>query len=115
MYNFWRMDTNMIIRNLCTIKALRNLCAGQARMFGLLLTFAMLLGLSPASAQTITATVRGTIMDPAGAVLAGVSVTATNTATNVKTGTVTNESGIYNIQFLPIGQYKITWQIYFKN
>jgi len=108
MYNFWRMDTNMIIRNLCTIKALRNLCAGQARMFGLLLTFAMLLGLSPASAQTITATVRGTIMDPAGAVLAGVSVTATNTATNVKTGTVTNESGIYNIQFLPIGQYKIT-------
>jgi outer membrane receptor protein involved in Fe transport len=98
----------MIIRNLCTIKALRNLCAGQARMFGLLLTFAMLLGLSPASAQTITATVRGTIMDPSGAVLAGASVTAINTATNVKTGTVTNEDGNYNIQFLPIGQYKIT-------
>lgn len=87
---------------------LRRLCAGKARMFGMLLTFALLLGVLPAGAQTITATVRGTIMDPTGAVLAGVSVTATNTATNVKTSTVTNQDGIYNIQFLPIGQYKIT-------
>jgi len=73
----------------------------------MLLAVVMLLGVSSAVAQTITATVRGTIMDPTGAVLAGVSVTATNVATNVKTGTVTNQNGAYNIQFLPIGQYKI--------
>ena len=98
----------MVVRNLCTFKVLRKLCAGQARMFGMFLTFALLLGLSPASAQTITATVRGTVTDPSGAVLAGVSVTATNVATNVKTATITNHDGAYNIQFLPIGQYRIT-------
>jgi hypothetical protein len=98
----------MIIRNLCTIKALRNLCAGQARMFGLLLTFALLLGLSAASAQTITATVRGTVIDPAGAAVAGASVTARNVDTGVKTSTVSNQDGAYNIQFLPIGTYTVS-------
>ena len=87
---------------------LRELCAGHARMLGMLLAFAMLLGLSPAVAQTITGTVRGTITDPSGAVIAGINVTAANVATNVKTGTVTNQEGIYNIQFLPIGSYTVT-------
>jgi hypothetical protein len=98
----------MIKRNLCTIKALRNLCAGRARMFGMLLAFALLLGLSPASAQTITATVRGTIIDPAGAVVAGATVTARNVDTGVKSSTISNQDGAYNIQFLPIGTYTIS-------
>ena len=98
----------MIIRNLCTIRALRSLCAGQARMLGLLLVFAMLLGVSPLVAQTITATVRGTVTDPAGAVVAGASVTARNVDTGVKTSTVTNQDGAYNIQFLPIGTYTVS-------
>jgi hypothetical protein len=77
-------------------------------MLGIFLAFALLLGLTPVWAQTITGTVRGTITDPTGAVLAGASVTATDMATNVKTSTVTNQDGAYNIQFLPIGQYTIT-------
>ena len=98
----------MTLSSFGKIRALRNICAGPARMFGLLLTFAMLLVLSPAIAQTITATVRGTVIDPAGAAVAGASVTAKNVDTGVTTGTVTNQDGAYNIQFLPIGTYTVS-------
>jgi hypothetical protein len=59
-------------------------------------------------AQTITGSIRGTVTDPSGAVIAGASVTATNVATGVNTGTQTNKDGDYNIQFLPIGTYTVT-------
>jgi len=61
-----------------------------------------------ASAQTITGTIRGTVTDPAAAVIPGAHVTATNVATNVKTSTVTDAVGEYNIPFLPIGSYTVT-------
>jgi hypothetical protein len=70
--------------------------------------FAVLLGVLPASAQTITGTVRGTVTDPSGRVVAGSKVTATDVATGVATSTVTNSTGLYNIQFLPIGTYNIS-------
>ncbi len=63
---------------------------------------------SAAIAQTITGSVRGTVTDPSGAVVAGAKVTATNVATGVTTSTITDHSGLYNIQFLMIGQYTIT-------
>jgi hypothetical protein len=59
-------------------------------------------------AQTITGSIRGTVTDPSGAVVIGASVTATNVATGVATKTVTNNSGQYNVLFLPIGHYTIT-------
>ena len=59
-------------------------------------------------AQTITGTVRGSVTDPSGAVVSGATVTATNAGTGVTTSSVTNHDGLYNIQFLPIGQYTIT-------
>jgi outer membrane receptor protein involved in Fe transport len=61
-----------------------------------------------ASAQTITGSIRGTVTDPAGAVLPGAHVTAINVATGVKTTTVTDHAGDYNIQFLPVGEYTVT-------
>jgi hypothetical protein len=61
-----------------------------------------------AKAQTTTGAVRGTIADPAGAIVPGAKVTVTNTATGVKTADVTNQSGEYSIRFLQIGQYKMT-------
>jgi Carboxypeptidase regulatory-like domain/TonB-dependent Receptor Plug Domain/TonB dependent receptor len=97
-----------IIGSVLGNKCLRGFYAGNQRMLGILLVFAGLLGLSPGVAQTITGTVRGTITDPTGAIVAGVSVAATNVATNVKTDSITNRDGIYNIQFLPIGSYTIT-------
>ncbi len=61
-----------------------------------------------AMAQTITGSVVGTVTDPAGAVIPGAKVSATNAATGVTTGTVTNQDGLYNLRFLPIGSYNIT-------
>ena len=62
----------------------------------------------PAFAQTITGSITGTVTDPTGAVVAGAKVTATNVLTGVATPTVTNQSGIYSLHFLQIGQYKVT-------
>ncbi|MHB1838663.1 MAG: TonB-dependent receptor [Acidobacteriaceae bacterium] len=73
----------------------------------MLLMFAILLGVS-AVAQTITGAIRGAVTDPSGAVVVGAAVTATNVATGVSTSTVTDHSGLYNFQFLPIGTYTIT-------
>ncbi len=60
-----------------------------------------------AAAQTITGSIRGTIADPSGAAVVKASVTANNAATGVKTTTMSDASGFYNFQFLPIGTYSI--------
>lgn len=58
--------------------------------------------------QTITGSVNGTVTDASGAALPGAKVTATNVQTNVSNTTQTSSSGIYNIRFLQVGQYKVT-------
>ena len=62
----------------------------------------------PGMGQTVTATVRGTVTDPSGAIISGATVTATNTASAVAAVTKTNGTGEYSIRFLQIGRYKIT-------
>jgi hypothetical protein len=69
---------------------------------------ALLLSGLAATAQTITGTIRGTVTDPSSAVVAGAKITATNVATGITTATTTDRSGLYNIQFLPIGEYTIS-------
>src|SRR6185503_11397716 len=64
-----------------------------------------------AFAQSGNARISGTIDDPTGAVLPGVSVTATNTATGVVTSTVSNEAGAYNFPSLLPGPYKIAAEL----
>lgn len=75
----------------------------------LLAAVAALAILPSAMAQTITGTIRGTVTDASGLVVPGAQVTATNQSTGIKTGTVTTHDGNYNIQFLPIGMYTITF------
>src|ERR1051325_3713862 len=65
-------------------------------------------GAAALSAQTITGSINGTVTDPSGAVVTNVKVVATNTATNVMHATDTNEAGVYNLVFLPIGQYTVS-------
>jgi len=77
----------------CTFSAL-------AALFGLLAC--------SLSAQTTTASITGAIHDPSGAVIPGVKVTATNVATNLTYSASTNESGVYNLLFLPVGQYTVS-------
>src|SRR5579884_3216237 len=54
-----------------------------------------------------TAQITGSVRDQSGAVLPGVEVTATQTATGVKRTTVTDEAGSYILQNLPIGPYTL--------
>src|SRR5205809_468037 len=67
----------------------------------------------PASAfaQSSFATVSGTVSDGTGALIPGVSVSATNTETNVTTTSVSNDSGTYNIPALLPGIYKVTAEL----
>src|SRR5687768_10266562 len=61
-----------------------------------------------AAAQETRARITGTAIDGQGSLVPGVTVTALNTATNVSTEAVTNASGVYTIQQLVPGPYKIT-------
>ena len=66
------------------------------------------LSASLASAQTITASITGTVNDPTGATIPDGTVTATNTETNVRTTATTNAAGNYTFSFLRVGNYTIT-------
>ena len=58
-------------------------------------------------AQATTAQINGTVKDPSGAVLPGVEVTVTQTATGAKRSTVSNETGNYVLASLPLGPYML--------
>jgi hypothetical protein len=61
--------------------------------------------------QTITASITGTVTDPSGAIVPSVKVTATNTSTNQAYSANTNESGVFNLLFLPVGNYNVATEI----
>ena len=61
----------------------------------------------PSSAQTITATVTGTVTDPNGGVVPAVTVTATSKETGQSRSATTDEEGRYTITFLNPGVYDI--------
>jgi len=61
----------------------------------------------PLRAQTDTATILGTVVDPSGATAAGVVVTITDVDRNTKTIVKTNSDGTYTATPLPIGNYSV--------
>jgi hypothetical protein len=61
-----------------------------------------------AHAQVVTGTVLGTVSDPTGQVLPGVEVVATLIDRGLERTATTNQSGGYEIGFLPAGTYRIT-------
>src|SRR3989442_15624407 len=54
-----------------------------------------------------TAQISGTVRDQSGAVLPGVEVTATQTATGIARNAVTNETGSFVLPNLPLGPYRV--------
>jgi hypothetical protein len=64
------------------------------------------LGSIAAWAQT-TAQINGTVKDQSGAVLPGVDITVTQTATGAKRSAVSNETGNYVLASLPLGPYTL--------
>ena len=71
--------------------------------------WALLFVLVPAGAyaQTGAASITGLVVDETGGALPGVTVTATNQATNVEYVAISNEAGNYTITSVPIGTYII--------
>ena len=58
--------------------------------------------------QSSNASLSGSVSDATGALIPGVSVTATNNATSVVTTVITNEAGVYSIPSLLPGIYKVS-------
>ena len=54
-----------------------------------------------------TGSISGTVKDPSGAVIPGATVTATASATNVQTKTVSDDKGFYSFPSLPVGRYNV--------
>jgi hypothetical protein len=55
-----------------------------------------------------TATLRGTVMDQAGAVVTGATITATNTSTGISKVVKTGSDGAFRLSALPPGHYQVT-------
>ena len=66
---------------------------------------------TPAFAQFERSRVAGTVKDQQGGVMPGVTVTATNQATNQAEVTVTDDSGFYILNQLQPGQYTISAEL----
>src|SRR5262245_30039528 len=64
-----------------------------------------------AFAQTINATVGGTVSDTTGALIPGVTITATNLATGIATSVLTNEAGAYNFASIQSGTYRVSAEL----
>ncbi|MCC6365193.1 MAG: TonB-dependent receptor [Bryobacterales bacterium] len=62
---------------------------------------------SAAFSQTITASITGTVSDETGAAIPNAKVVATNAATSLTYTAQTNGVGVYNLPFLPVGNYNI--------
>src|SRR5215471_15740764 len=73
--------------------------------------FVCLFSATASFGQINNATVTGTVADASGAVLPGVSITATNNATSVVSTAVSNEAGAYNIQSLIPGTYTVSGEL----
>jgi len=72
-----------------------------------LLALVLLLMSALSPAQDATGRIVGTVADTTGAVIPGVEVTVTDTATQVTRKTTTNQEGYYQLLALPIGTYKV--------
>src|SRR5260370_35317527 len=74
--------------------------------------FVVVVGSLPACGQvdSATATLKGTVIDPQGAVLVGAAVTATNAGTGISRTGKTASDGRYQIAALPPGLYQITFE-----
>jgi carboxypeptidase family protein len=81
----------------------------QSLGLGLLFMVALVLVVSVSAAwgQEVTATITGTVSDPSGAAIAGATVTAKEVSRGTVSTTTTNELGIYRILQLPVGTYDL--------
>jgi len=61
-----------------------------------------------AQSQATTGVIEGTVVDPSGAALPGVTVAIHNTATNYEQAVITDSAGRFRGVLLPLGPYQVT-------
>ena len=76
------------------------------RGLSLLAVFSLVIS-QPMWSQQVTGNITGTVADPSGAPIVGATVTASDNNRGTVWTTKTNDSGIFNIQRVPIGTYVI--------
>ena len=67
----------------------------------------LLVAVATVHPQTVSGTLRGTVTDTNGALVPNATVTVRNTETGLERTVVTSDEGLYNIPFLPIGNYTV--------
>ena len=85
----------------------------KARYLLALLLVVMCAWAGPALAQSqaVNGSIEGTVKDIQGAVLPGVTVTLVNIDTGTQRVVETNNSGLYRAALLPLGKYKLMFQL----
>ncbi len=83
--------------------ALLHTCLNPCRA---VLLFALMVPAVP-SAQSVDVTITGIVTDPSGAVLRGVTVTATNSQTSLVRSTTSDGLGRYSLPPVPPGEYQV--------
>src|SRR5215470_4851097 len=81
----------------------QGLCTGFALCFLCLVLLSL-----PVSAQKITGDIEGDVTDSSGAVVPNATATAENVATNLSRTATSGSNGIFRINDLPIGTYKVS-------
>src|SRR5258708_7664907 len=77
-------------------------------VFGVLLCLALAFGGAQAvTAQEVTATVTGTVLDTSGAVVAGAVINVKSVERGIVYSATSNEAGLYRIPQLPVGTYEL--------
>ncbi|MFN2452814.1 MAG: carboxypeptidase regulatory-like domain-containing protein [Pyrinomonadaceae bacterium] len=89
----------MLSKNLHTIRVLLSSAVIVSAIFAIPVAI---------TAQTVTGTMQGTVSDTNGAVVPGVTVVIRNTETGQERTVTTNNEGVYQASFLPIGRYDVT-------
>ena len=85
----------------------------QSKHIRFLFAIALLIAIVPFSAfaQSSNGSIAGTVADPGGNALPGVTITAVNLATSLTRTSVTNAFGHYDIALLPPGNYSLTSEL----
>src|SRR5712692_1090035 len=81
----------------------RQICAWLAVVITISATLA-----GSATAQSVTGSIQGSVVDQSGAVLPGVTVTLTHTATGTMRTAVSDTTGTFRAELLPVGQYSLS-------
>src|SRR5580765_1323270 len=83
----------------------------RVRPWTALFSILIVLGCSTPSFAQVSGSISGTVKDPSGAVVPGVSVTAVNTVLGTMFSTTTDGQGLYSFPKLPVARYDLTLQI----